>query len=168
VTKPFRNWKKAIEKMKSHEKSSFHIRASQALLLTSKEGTVAHQLQRVGVLQREKNRAAMKSLVRCTHFLTRNHIAHSTNFTQLVDLVVSCGARELQVFLENASRNAVYTSRGTVVDFIEALGKWVEESVLNRLQKASYYSIMADECTDITTVEELAIFCRWEENGSPV
>lgn len=168
VTKPFRNWKKAVEKMKSHEKSSFHIRASQALLITSKEGTVAHQLQRVGVLQREKNRAAMKSLVRCTHFLTRNHIAHSTNFTQLVDLVVSCGARELQVFLENASRNAVYTSRGTVVDFIEALGKWVEESVLNRLQKASYYSIMADECTDITTVEELAIFCRWEENDSPV
>ena len=50
--------------------------------------------------EREKNRAAMKSLVRCTHLLTRHHIAHSTNFTQLVDLVVSCGARELQVFVE--------------------------------------------------------------------
>ena len=50
--------------------------------------------------EREKNRAAMKSLVRCTHLLTRHHIAHSTNFTKLVDLVVSCGARELQVFVE--------------------------------------------------------------------
>ena len=49
------------------------------------------------------------------HFLTRNHIAHSTNFTQLW-LVVSCGARELQVFLENATRNAVNTSRGAVVE----------------------------------------------------
>ena len=72
------------------------------------------------------------------------------------------------MILENASRNAVYTSQGAVVDFIEALGKWVEESVLNRLQKASYYSIMADKCTDITTVEELSIFCHWEENSSPV
>ena len=36
------------------------------------------------------------------------HIAHSTNSTQSVDLVVSCGARELQVFVETASRNAVY------------------------------------------------------------
>ena len=27
---------------------------------------------------------------------------------------------------------------------------------------------MADECTDITTVEELSVFCRWEENGLPV
>ena len=72
--------------------------------------------------EREKNRAVMKSLVRCTHFLTQHHIAHSTNFTQLVDLVTSCGVRELQVFVENASRNAVYISRGPVVDFIEALG----------------------------------------------
>ena len=55
-----------------------------------------------------------------------------------------------------------------MVDFIEALGKWVEESVLKRLQKASYYSIMADECTDITTTEELSVFCCWEEDGSPV
>ena len=102
--------------------------------------------------EREKNRAAMKSLVRCTHFFTRHHIAHSANFTQLVDLVVSCGARELQVFVENASRNAIYTSQGAVVDFIEALGTWVEESVFKRLQKASIFSVIADECTDATAV----------------
>ena len=74
------------------------------------------------MLEGEKNRAAMKSLVCCIHFLTRHHIAHSTNSTQIVDLVVSRGARELPVFVENASRNAVYTSREAVVDFIEALG----------------------------------------------
>lgn len=27
---------------------------------------------------------------------------------------------------------------------------------------------MADECTDVTTVEELSIFCRWNEKGVPV
>ena len=27
---------------------------------------------------------------------------------------------------------------------------------------------MADECTDITMVEELSIFCRWVEDGLPV
>ena len=39
-----------------------------------------------------------------------------------------------------------------MVDFIEALGTWVEESILKRLQKASVFSVMADECTDITAV----------------
>ena len=93
----------------------------------------------------------MKSLVRCTHFLTWNHIAYSTNFTKLVDLVIFCGAGELQVFIENASRNAVYTLRGS--DFIKALGTWVKGSILKRNQKASV-SVMADECTDIMAVEE--------------
>ena len=27
---------------------------------------------------------------------------------------------------------------------------------------------MADECTDIANVEELSVFCRWEEGGVPV
>ena len=27
---------------------------------------------------------------------------------------------------------------------------------------------MADECTDVTTIEELFIFCRWTEDGVPV
>ena len=55
----------------------------------------------------------------------------------------------------------MYTSHVAVVEFVEALGTWVEESLLNRLKKTSYYSIMADECTDVTTMEELSVFCRW-------
>ena len=64
-----------------------------------KKVSVLQQLQRFGALEREKNRAAIKSLVRSTHFLTHRHIAHSTNFTQLIDLVLSCRARESQNFL---------------------------------------------------------------------
>ena len=88
VIKQFQIWKKATERMNAHESNSLHTQASQALLVISKQGSVVRQLQRVGMQEREKNSAAMKSLVRCTHFLTRHHIAHSTNFSQLVDLVV--------------------------------------------------------------------------------
>ena len=49
----------------------------------------------------------------------------------------------------------MYTSHVAVVEFVQALGTWVEESILKRLQQASHYSIMADECTDITIVEEM-------------
>ena len=52
-----------------------------------------------------------------------------------------------------------------MVEFIESLGTWVEESILKRLQKAAMYSLMADECTDIGNGEELSVFCRWEEGG---
>ena len=55
-----------------------------------------------------------------------------------------------------------------MADFIKALGTWVEESILKRLQKASVFSVVADECSDITAVEELSVFCLWEEDGTPV
>ena len=168
VTQPFSNWKKAVEKMKAHEKSVTHSQAKEMALImagTLREGSVVQQLQRVEKQERIKNRAAVKSLLRCTHFLVRNHIAHTTNFEKLVDLVVSCGGEALTHFMENTARNAVYTSHVAVVEFVEALGTWVEESILKRLKKVSCYSIMADECTDVSCIEELSLYCRWEEGG---
>ena len=75
-------------------------------------------------------------------------------------IVLSCGTTELKIFFENVSMNAVYTSQGAVVDFMDALGTWVEES--ERLQKASVFSFLTDKCTDITAVDELSVFCLRE------
>jgi len=54
-----------------------------------------------------------------------------------------------------------------VTDFIEAIATCVEESQLNRLQSVPYISVMANECTAITTIEELSVYFHWEENGVP-
>ena len=70
--------------------------------------------------ERMKNRAAIRSLTHCTHFLACQHIPHTTDFDKLVDLVVSCGGEDTKHFLENAGRNARYASHITVVEFIEA------------------------------------------------
>ena len=43
----------------------------------------------------------------------------------------------------------------------------MEESLLKQLHKALFFSRVADECTDVTTIEELTICCRWVENGGP-
>ena len=61
----------------------------------------------------------------------------------------------------------MYTSHIAVMEFMEALGTWVEEFLLKRLHQASCFSIMADECTDVATIEEMSVFCCWEEEGSP-
>ena len=43
----------------------------------------------------------------------------------------------------------------------------MEESPLKWLHKAPFFSIMADECTDVTTIEELTICCRRVESRVP-
>ena len=116
---------------------------------------------------KDYNRKVIKALIRCTYFLAHQHIAHTTNFDKLVELVVSYGGETLQTFLDRAGGNATYTSKMAVVEFVNALGTWMEESLLKRLHKAPFFSIMADECPDVTTVEELTICCHWVESGVP-
>ena len=79
--------------------------------------------------------------------------AHTTNFDKLVKLVVTCGGETLQTFLDRAGRNAIYTSKMALVEFVSALGTWVEESPRKQLHKAPFFSIMADECTDIISID---------------
>jgi len=39
--------------------------------------------------------------------------------------------------------------------------------LLKRLHQAKYFSLLADECTDISTIEELSVVIHWVENGLP-
>ena len=103
------------------------------------------------------------------HFLTCNCNAPTTTFGDLVQLVVSCGGEDLKQFIKTAGRNATtYTSKDSVIEFIAAVGQWIEELPLQRLHQAQYFSLMADECTDVAMIEKLSVFCQWVEDGLPV
>ena len=168
VTKPFQNWKKAVQKMKEHASSESHLRQVEAELIVSRGETVVHPLQRFGDSERSKNRKAIKALLGCTHYLCKQYILHTTNFSKLIDLNVSCGGKDLEEFVRKAAKNASYTSTDAVTDFVEAIGVWVDELQVNRVRSAPFFSLMADECVDVANIEELTLYCRWVENGVPV
>ena len=100
--------------MKEHAESEQHILACQtetaAAAPALRKGSVLQQMPQLKESERQKNRLAIKSLLRCTHFLTHNHTAHTTNFEDLVDLV-SCGGEDLKQFVDKAGKNAHYTSK---------------------------------------------------------
>ena len=50
---------------------------------------------------------------------------------------------------------------------IEAIDTWVERKLLESLKANPFFSILADECQDISTQEELSIHFRWIVNGCP-
>ena len=137
--------------------SSKHERTYQQLIpletswsrADSKE-TVVHQLQRFGDSERSKNRKAIKALLGCTHYLCKQHIPHTTNFSKLIDLIVSCGRKDLEEFVRKTAKNASYTSTDAVTDFVEAIGVWVDELQVNRVRNAPFFSLMADECVDVS------------------
>ena len=73
VTKPFTNWKKAVEKMKANEKSDLHSQANLAALPAEgalREGSIMQQLQNINKQERMRNRAEIKSLICITYTTT--------------------------------------------------------------------------------------------------
>ena len=133
MPKPFKNWKKAIEKMKAHSKSETHVQFCEEVVAAARalqEGTVAQQLQQIGEQERIKSSLAIKTLICWSHYLACHHIPHTTNLNELVDLVVNCGAEDLKRFLDRGAKNATYTSKVAIVEFVEAIGLWAEECLL--------------------------------------
>lgn len=82
--------------MRAHARSNIHIQSCEAEIVAARQGTISQQLQHISEEEKVKNSVAVKALLRCTHFLTKHHIPHTTNFDQLVDLVVSCGGEHLK------------------------------------------------------------------------
>ena len=66
IIKPFTNWKRMTQKMKSHSKSEVHLLSYQLEVEADrarKEGSIISQLQNVGEQQRLQNRKAIKANV---------------------------------------------------------------------------------------------------------
>ena len=104
VTKPFQNLKKAVQKMNEHASSKSHLKQVETELIVSRRETVVHQLQRFGDSERSKNWKAIQALLGCTHYLCKQHIPHTTNFSKLIDLIVSCGGKDFEEFVNKAAR----------------------------------------------------------------
>ena len=117
--------------------------------------------------KRIRNREILLKLIRSVYFLAKNHIPHTTTYGNLVELLIANGDELLKHHTEEGGRNAQYTSSFSATNIIEAIDFWIERNLENSLNSSSYFTIMADECADVSSHEELSICCRWVVDGQP-
>ena len=67
----------------------------------------------------------------------------------------------LEKLLQNAPRNAKYTSPDIQKELIESCRNLTVEKLVGEVKKSRYYSIMADEATDCSMKEQLALDFRF-------
>ena len=83
--------------------------------------------------------------------------------------MVENGGDEVRKHLDTAPRNANHGSHVAISEYLDAISLWVQQGILRYLKEAALYSILADESTDIATIEELSICFRWvDSSGSSV
>ncbi|CAC5376291.1 unnamed protein product [Mytilus coruscus] len=74
----------------------------------------------------------------------------------------------LKSHLENAPYNAQYTSPDIQNELISSCGLQIKNTILKKVKEAKWFSIMADESTDVGTKEQMALCIRYVDRTATV
>ena len=74
------------------------------------------------------------------------------NFIALVNFRAQTD-ETLKKHLQNAPRNAKYTSKTIQNQLIDIIGKRIQKEILDEVKEAKFYSIIADEICDASNKE---------------
>ena len=175
TTRGIADWNHATELLKQHSDSMWHRDSSATAAMAQQVescGQSVVQLQcssaaREAAERRQKNRDVLQKLLRSIYFLTKHRIPHTTVYQPLLQLQIANGDNLLDQHIKEQPANAQYTSKFSAAMMIDSIDTWLKRRLLRSLTSSSFFSILADECQDICTQEELSICGRWIVNGRP-
>ena len=162
-----------MERSNDHIKTNRHqtaVKNKQAFQeLAKRDSNVWKMLRESSMIQESErliqSRFVIKSFFRITHFLIMKNWAHTHNFKDLVELVALCGGKDMQTHLLLAPGNATYMSPDFIAKYINIMYNHIKLPLLTSLRKGKY-AFFTDETSDITSVEQLAIYATFEHGGT--
>lgn len=185
VTRPFVNLSKATGKdsvLQNHDKCQYH---KDAMLLgsqfaenvTNPKESIQCKIYDLNERQYETNSHILQSIVKTIllcgkqNIPLRGHRDDSTseapnkgNFLAILNLLADSDDI-LKNHLENAKKNATYTSKTIQNDFIDVIGEYIRDKLTERIkQDGSVFTIIADETTDMSNQEVLALCLRFVQS----
>ena len=82
---------------------------------------------------------------------TENH----GNFWALLNFIIDSGDTVIGEHLATASCNAMYTSSVIQNQLVDVLSDQIRQKILDRVKRAIWYTVIADEVTDVSNKEQL-------------
>lgn len=157
---------KATELLCDTHRSS--IEAHALAIETDQHGDVVDRILAASKMERQHNRELVKKLIRILYFLVKKRVPHTAMCEELIELQIKNGNEQLREHKDNSPSSATYLSKISFAELLRSISCVIEQSLLSRLKESPYFSNMADESTDIASMEELSICARWLENGQAV
>lgn len=74
---------------------------------------------------------------------------------------IECGDTDLWKHFEGAPKNCIMISPQIQNEVIDAIGIVVEKKIVERVKLSTFYSILCDETTDRSTVEQMTICVQY-------
>ncbi|CAH2315613.1 52 kDa repressor of the inhibitor of the kinase-like [Pelobates cultripes] len=192
VTEPLTNFKKLKGKegdLEVHARLVYHqesVTEGKAFLKTyhSPDNEIVNQINSHRLQKVKENQERIRPIIESIIFLGRQNIplrghrddgalmddstpdVNEGNFRELLRYRVSSGDKMLEKHLLTASSRATYISKSTQNDLIKCCGDEICNIIVGRIKEACYFSVIFDETTDISHIEQLSLNFRYVYNGS--
>ena len=194
VSKPLVDFKRATEKLNRHFHASkgkkFHQRAMEegiAFVAVMENPSVGIDFRLSTERSRiaARNRLIIQSIAETVIFLGRQGLSFRGhrddssviqdevfesdhgNFLALLQFRVQAGDSVLEQHLQTAAGNALYTSKTIQNEVITICGDLIRGKILQKIKKASFFTVIADEATDASNDEQLSVSIRFVDDGKP-
>ena len=165
ISTGFENWKKAKERFKEHEQCQLHLEACLKLEML-KRTSVATRLSNQLRLDQERRRNILLKLLSSIRYLARQriplrgHKGDEGNLFQLLKLQQT-DVEGLQSFIDEGQ----YLSHEIINELIEMMAHQLLRGLLDEIRIAVWFAIIADETSDISHTEQLAISLHWVDTN---
>ena len=185
VSRPLTAFTKALELLRRHVDKQYHkdavIRADEFVkVMTHQQSDIRSQLNQAMADRIASNRQKLSSIFKTIVLCGRQNIAlcghrdnatdierdsmdteNHGNFRALLDFRVDAGDTLLHEHLTGASRNSTYTSSIIQNQMIDVLADQVTTTIIRKVHKAKWFSVIADEVTDVSNKEQLSLVVRY-------
>ena len=187
VTLPLVNWKDAVADMTTHSRLEYHLTSEakmDAFLRTMEHPSERIDMSLSTAMQErvQKNRAVITSIVKCLELCGRQGIAlrghrddntstdllYQGKFKAVVNFRVESGDIVLQEHLKSCSSRETYISKTTQNVLIHCMGDFIRDQIVADIIKSKFFSVSADEVTDVSNWEQLGIVFRYVKDGEAV
>ena len=190
VSSPFKKWRKMSEKANAHGKLEYHLASlakmseflaryenpSQAIdniLLTetqkriSNNENVIRSLLKIVLLMGKQGIAFRGHRDDCVNWVdgTEGSSSNQGNFVELVRFRAETDD-VLAKHLQNSPKNARYTSKTIQNELIQVIGNLICRGIIDEVKLSKFYTVIADEVTDVSNKEQLSICLRYVHGGT--
>ena len=188
MSKPLVNFRRALELLRLHAEKMYNKTAVVSFeafqkVMTKIQPSIACQIDLASQQLVDSNRLKLRSIVETVLLCGRQNISFRGhrdsscdvencpnpphgNFWALLDFRVSAGDGVLRDHLAKAPANAKYTSPSIKNEVADILGTQIKRNILDRVRRAKLFSVVADEVTDSSNKEQLALALRYVDPGN--
>ena len=190
VSRPLTVFKKALEMLRKHTDKDHHktaiVRAEEfKRSMSSQQPNIQQRLSKSladRILNnRQKLESILKTIILCgrQNIALRGHrdtaldierdvagMANHGNFVALLNFRIDAGDTVLREHMSTATRNATYTSNTIQNQIIAVLADQVITCIIGKVKAAKWFTVIADEVTDISNREQLSIVLRHVDSAT--